>query len=52
MTDTFYVLRYLPEVPLTARHHASTEGRYPTWGEAEDARQAMWNGRDLDVLER
>lgn len=48
----FYVLRYLPGVALKDRPHASTEGRYPSWEAADDARLSLWNGSDLEVLER
>ncbi|AJR18026.1 hypothetical protein GUY44_07605 [Pimelobacter simplex] len=46
---TFYVLRYLPEVPMDRRKHASTAGRFPTWLDAEEQRLTQPNKDDLQI---
>ena len=47
-----YVLRYLPGVDLRDRFHWCTTGRYSSWVEAEDARQALENADNLEVVQR
>jgi hypothetical protein len=36
---SFYALRYRPEVKIDQRKHAHTLGRWPTWADADDARE-------------
>lgn len=49
---TFYVVRYLPEIPMDRRKHPATLGRFPTWLDAEDHRLAQVNKDDLQVESR
>lgn len=49
---TFYVLRYLPTVPLNKRFHRFTLGRFGTYGDADDARDASPVRDQLEVLAR
>lgn len=37
---TFYALRYVDGTPLSDRKHEHTLGRFPTWLDAEDARES------------
>lgn len=48
----YYALRYLPEVALKDRKHAPTVGRWPDFGEADDARQYRVNGHLMEVVVR
>lgn len=46
----FYVIRYLPEVPLDRRRHAQTVGRFETWADADDARELREHASQLEAV--
>lgn len=48
--SSFYALRYRAEVPLLARKHEVTAGRWPTWLSAENARLRLPKAQ-ADLLE-
>jgi hypothetical protein len=53
-TPSHYTLRYLPGVDMHRRTHAETVGNWPSWVDAEDARQALPSGKaeELEVVRR
>lgn len=48
----FYVVRYLPQVPLNKRKHEFTLGTFSSWDAAEDHRVAQPVVNLLDVERR
>lgn len=49
---TFYVVRYLPGVPLKDRKHRFTLGSFTTFSDAEDHRTAQPVAELLEVERR
>lgn len=47
-----YVLRYVAGTPLKDRPHSETLGRWPSWVDAEEARERSPRRDQLEVVTR